>query len=212
LLSPTIDINADESHRDLHKGNVLVVKEELEPDADPEHPDPWESEFHAVLADLGESGKIKDELTQDNRSYGYHLSRAPEVAWGGNCTPASDIFALGCLIVEILKTKEQVDERLGNKFSVPGRLFHLALTCLNPLDDRRLTAKDVFHMCWNVERLEQSGKFDFWRRSESFASRTNAEQRIEEFLWLLTNTEDPKQAGSYKSIYIGRLLENTQVS
>jgi serine/threonine protein kinase len=73
-------------HRDVKSSNILLDEAE-----------------HAVLADLGlAKGRAYTVLTLQGRLLGTMYYMAPELIRGGPATPASDIYALGCVAFECL--------------------------------------------------------------------------------------------------------------
>lgn len=183
--------------RDLHSGNVLVRKQQK-----PRLPytelrsNPWEREWEAVLTDLGESGVyVYKPLDRHVRpSYGYHTYWAPEVikSRGKNCTFASDIFALGCLILEILKIKEEVDRNVGRFIHVPAAILDLALSCLAAMPTSRSDARGLVDTCEKLEKSDISVQrdFDFWASSEIVVTPEETPRKVKDVVQLLHLTKD----------------------
>lgn len=69
-------------HRDIKGGNVLVA-----------------ADGAAKLSDFGHSKRIESMAGESIRGTPYWM--APEVVRGQGCTPACDIWSLGCTFIEI---------------------------------------------------------------------------------------------------------------
>lgn len=81
-------------HRDVKPTNVLLRDAEVDP-----------AELHAYLCDFGIARTENDGLTQPGAISGTWTYLAPEVARGAPAAPASDIYALGCLLWTTLTGK-----------------------------------------------------------------------------------------------------------
>lgn len=81
-------------HRDVKPGNVLL-----------------DTQGHAYLADFGVALLIGENSKQEQQTPGTYAYMAPEVAYGGTASRASDIYALGMVVFEMLAGKRAYDVR-----------------------------------------------------------------------------------------------------
>jgi len=83
--------------RDIHWGNVLVSIRYCTGDVGP-----IPESIEAVISDLGEGQQISTQ-SHGRTYYGNEAFWAPEVRKGQHHTPASDIYAIGCLFLEMVQ-------------------------------------------------------------------------------------------------------------
>ena len=115
-------------HRDFKPGNVM-----LEPTA---------GEPHVTVTDFGLSRAYADDATlaETERISGTLGYMAPELLHGGTATPASDVFALGVVVHEMLTGRRPVQKAGRTNFLPPSHLVtglprawdRMVLGCLEP--------------------------------------------------------------------------------
>ncbi|KAF4471494.1 Cdc15p [Fusarium albosuccineum] len=107
-------------HRDIHLGNVMIHNV-------PCPNDPFESEYtELVIIDLGQGQQVTNNVWVSPNYYGNSDYRAPEVILKRQYSEKSDVFAIGCLMTEILWIRCQK----ADDYEVPQVLWNLVASCL----------------------------------------------------------------------------------
>jgi len=121
-------------HRDLKPSNVLL--------ASPRAPDPGA----VKLVDFGVSGQLdpRSQLTRAGMTFGTPLYMSPEQVLGEPQTTATDVYALGLLLYEILAGKP-----LRQTADTAAALFHRILSEDHPAGDWSMPAylADLIRAC-----------------------------------------------------------------
>ena len=83
-------------HRDLKSGNIFVAKSDDDEQG-------WVAKvLDFGVAKLTETSASVPALTTDGAPVGTPLYMAPEQAAGGPCDARTDVYALGCILYELL--------------------------------------------------------------------------------------------------------------
>jgi serine/threonine protein kinase len=99
-------------------------------------------------SDLGEAFTVSQVNGSQNLYYGNVHYWAPEVREHREYSPASDIYALGCLIKTMIEKKWEIDSNNGRGHrSMPVCFLHIALRCLVTAPENRASAKSLSQLC-----------------------------------------------------------------
>ncbi|RIB16790.1 kinase-like domain-containing protein [Gigaspora rosea] len=142
-------------HKDLHTGNILVIKR-------------WKT-ICASISDLGLS-QPADKSTEDKGIYGILPYVAPEILCKQQYTKASDIYSFGVIMAEVSTGAPPFDDIPHNAYlanrickglrprfaeGTPECYMQLANKCMDANPFNRPIADDVYEqikmMCFNAE-------------------------------------------------------------
>jgi serine/threonine protein kinase len=126
--------------RDIHPGNVLVTTR-----IDQTMPDSGVSTPPVVLlSDLGESQFMSDHGF-GRSAYGNARYWAPEVWSAHEYSPASDVYAMGRLIADVVAAywKVALNGASTSRWFIPEAILMAIIDCANPFPQRRPTASEI---------------------------------------------------------------------
>jgi len=103
-----------------------------------------------LIADLGEA-KALDSISRP-RHYGNPRYWAPEVIKDRKYSKASDIYAFGYLVYEMLVEKWKKDEGPASDRQVPMPVFILMMACWKKIPEDRPTAQQIMDDFEDLER------------------------------------------------------------
>lgn len=129
----------------------------------------WEDlyEYTAIISDLGESYDVTETREPKQIYYGNQNYWAPEVVGKKIYSKASDIYAFGCLIKEIINKKLHTSQNDGRNCAVevPNILIRSALLCLVSDAEKRPSAKllsfQLSEIVRKIYETTQYGEYDF---------------------------------------------------
>jgi serine/threonine protein kinase len=140
--------------RDIHWGNVLVSIRYCTGEVGPV----FES-IEAVISDLGEGQQIRTQ-SHGRTYYGNEAFWAPEVRKGQHHTAASDIYAIGCLFLEMVQLHwglVQPKEPGSTAQEIRRELLAIIMACLETNAEDRPEAREL---AYELDDLEFPSKDD----------------------------------------------------
>ncbi|KAN0094154.1 kinase-like protein [Hyaloscypha variabilis] len=138
-------------HRDIHPGNVLVTSRKDRGMPNRELP----REPIALISDLGE-GQLINNQSLGRACYGDPRYWAPEIRNSNTYSKASDVYAMGRLVADIVAVNWQIASNNGvvSKL-IPQVLLEMIVNCQNPFPERRPSISEI---CQTLEDVRMSEK------------------------------------------------------
>lgn len=158
MIRLTINASAGNGIRDIHLGNIMIREETY-------YASPTVlSGDQLVIIDFGESRTL-DTMDESCESYGAEDYRAPELGPRAHESKASDIYAIGCAMSEMLKIRYKLKLKVGDELKavgdtpVPTPLLDAIGFCLREEPEDRPTAGQLEDMLRKVSftESEESG-------------------------------------------------------
>ncbi len=109
--------------------------------------------IEAVISDLGEGQQISTQ-TNGRTYYGNEAFWAPEVRKGQHHTPASDIYAIGCLFLEMVQLhwdRVQPEESGSTAREIQQGLLAIIMACLDINAGNRPSARELAYELDDIE-------------------------------------------------------------